>query len=273
MSNNAYGESFQQLNPSEVRYSQNTIGENIYPNIPVIKHPHTLPLNVILLPDNLGYLSYDNRRLYSARKSGVIMISDMKIDVVVHSPTDFPELDNPETTDIAWSSDDGIFILSLQSITWFGSISMRCVKQAPRFPLTGSHENPVCQQSTPRLPDQFIMKQNKLENVTNIAMDDWHVKLSEQQMVMVKIKQGFNVYHSREDLPTLITRFQDHFKPMTLTFYNNAIFKSRVMGGGSDDNSNNCDFEDDESCVLMGEFDDMLEYAWIEQQLDGKFQL
>ena len=117
------------------------------------------------------------------------------------------------------------------------------------------------------------MKQNKLENVTNIAMDDWHVKLSEQQMVMVKIKQGFNVYHSREDLPTLITRFQDHFKPMTLTFYNNAIFKSRVMGGGSDDNSNNCDFEDDESCVLMGEFDDMLEYAWIEQQLDGKFQL
>ena len=261
------------IDPRIVKYSENIIGELIHPDVPVIpwqdKHPHTLPLNVIKLDNNSGYLTYDNRRLYSALKSGLIINPDLKIDIVVHEHTEQPILNNLEITDIAWSSDDGIFVLSLQCMTWFSSITMQCAKQAPSFPLEGSSAEPVCQQSRLKLLEQFVMKNKIQMKVEQISLETWKEKLSTQQTIMVQKQQGFNVYHSRTDLSKYIIDFSDHFTPLSFIFRKHSIFDSRmkVVGVGIDSNCDGYDIEEKEVDVLMSEYDDMLEFDWIDQQL------
>lgn len=100
--------------------------------------------------------------------------------------------------------------------------------------------------------------------VEQISLEAWQDKLSTQQTVMVQLQQGFNIYHSRTDLSKYIIDFSDYFTPLSFIFRKHSIFDSRMKVVGVDIDSN-CDGYDVD--VLMSEYDDMLEFDWIDQQL------
>lgn len=252
-----------------VRFSQNSVGDIIHPNIRTLpwqnKDPHTIPLNVIAVPETESYLSYDNRRLYAA----VIRDKDDRdgdIDVILHGPDDeFPAKQN---TNIAWIVDGDLYVLHLAALTWWGAITMRCFQQSIVFPLDGTSDEPAFQRCRPRGPEEVKIQTPARLQPIRLDIDRWKEEIRKTSSVYVEKQYGTDVFHPRPDIIEVLCDDQ-HFAAQAFECKKGSRFILRAAADVYDDNFY---YDDGELDVLMAEIDDEVEFAWIEQQLAGTWR-
>jgi len=154
---------FKQLDPDNVRFSQATI-KNVYEAYPncLVKDwrnelPYTCPIRVTDL--GRGPLTYDNRRLYSARHRKSNDNPQHTVECAMYDAND--SLDTPgadETGEargtkiyLAWKGVlssagrklEGIYVLRCSPNTIGGAVALRCAKQGSSFPLHGIEDRPT----------------------------------------------------------------------------------------------------------------------------------
>jgi hypothetical protein len=252
-----------------VRFSQNSVGDIIHPNTRTLpwqnKDPHTIPLNVIAVPETESYLSFDNRRLYAA----VIRDKDDRdgdIDIILHGPDD--EFPAKQITNIAWIVDGDLYVLHLAALTWWGAITMRCFQQSIVFPLDGTFDEPTFQRCRPRGPEEVKIQTPARLQPIRLDIDRWKEEIRKTSSVYVEKQYGTDVFHPRPDIIEVLCDDQ-HFAAQAFECKKGPRFILRTAADVYDDNFY-CD--DGELDVLMAEIDDEVEFAWIEQQLAGTWR-
>eukprot|EP01033_Poteriospumella_lacustris_P003207 gene3207-2360_t len=107
-----------------------------------------------------------------------------------------------------------------------------------------------------------------------LPLDQWpeamNTLASNSESVMVKMKVDLNVYHTRSDVPAFLHRHQEHFLARSFICQPKASFESRMRAGA--DAGGDVDYDDVEIDLLMAEIEDELEFDWVEQQMQDKFQ-
>lgn len=265
------GPNMQWVSPTMIRFTQDTVREHIYPDVPITPWrdcpPHTLPLNVIehRTGDRLiKYVSYDNRRLYSAREVADNN-PDFLVQAVVHRHDEgvSSSTSNQEKVILAWKFGDRLYRLSLRARTWFGSITMRAFKQSDTFPIVGSDDPPEVGFRWPTC-SQYFVSEDELENA--IPNKDWTTFIRNipiNEPIKVETWPNSNLFHERLDLQDFLFRFAIHFQ--AVDFRNGT--SSFILRAATDvtDDFNRWNFGD--MLTDVAENEDAIEFAWVNVQM------
>jgi hypothetical protein len=248
----------QTISPADIRYSQASVDTHFKDRAtgaltPVEAWANALPYTASLQVVQLGngeYLSFDNRRLYSA-KNYAPAGTPLQCHVLdCNSPPSDTMKDLAlDQLEIAWVDVEGVVNrLTLTALLIEGVFLIRCVTQDSAFPADG-RKDPEPSVVGRRAYDEFAEFTWKIRpagaKFTQEAGVNAHTdSLAAATQVYVRIRSDVNVYHRRDDLQAIILGRDDLFE---VTKYEKGNVQVKLEAGGDESGS---DVSDDWDEVL-----------------------
>lgn len=215
----------QSISDSIIRYSarsiEPTFGDRHTPvetwtDLP----PYALPLEVVAVDG--GYISIDNRRLFSTKKYSLHETVTCFVHQSHDPPTDLMKDHSMDLLELVW--EDGQHLLhrlTLRAATIEGVMIIRCASQDSSFPFFGQLQpDPL---RGPRTFDSASWKIKPASAQASPKCDDFIESFLAADGIFVRVMIPFNVYHRRDDLRQLIQDRPDLFRMVGYECSNHQI--------------------------------------------------
>jgi hypothetical protein len=268
------------IKPSEAAYSQASIGLTIFngdglPGSPVDgwmeQSPYTVPIDVVI-DANGEYLSYDNRRLYSARNYARV---DWKITVNEHEFTEQISEQRIAThaADVIfrWQSNDefvsgsgDVHEVEAKLMYWGLITSYRCASQNPEFNINGTHTTPTVMEYSVAYRPQYklckapagtkdIVRMTEEEGLSNLisVLDD------DELLVCSTCKNG-RIF-ARKDFNEIIRQNSQGIVVESYRILKNRFLQLKAQGDNRDD-----DWSDQDAFQRDLQRSNMIDALWME---------
>jgi hypothetical protein len=193
----------------KILYSQSTIN-NCYSDkrtaveIWINFFPYAAPIQVLSFDNQNSYVSFDNRRLYSAKNYS----GNPSIDCIVYN------FDSPVTAEIQdhendvftliWTSGNILYRLKLTARTMEGVWIIRCASQDSSFPLNGTINNPTL---GPRSYNISVIKIDPAPAKLifhELDVANYNTSLHSTTDLFIQPVSTVNLFHKRNDMKQLI---------------------------------------------------------------------
>ena len=200
----------QNIEPQRVKYSQSSIMPNFNVGLTSVETcldalPYTAPLEVMTF-DNENYISFDNRRLFSAKKYN----PNTTMRCIVYNANDIVTTlmqDNGlDLLTVIWSSENILHCLQLRANTIEAVFVIRCASQNSHFPFSGTAIDP--QLSHQRIYDHNTIKIYPASRFM-VSQEDYTDCLRNSTEIYIRVVPGMNIFHKRNDLGELILNRPD----------------------------------------------------------------